>query len=270
MSQTIAPLSLHGWYVLNQFFRLEPGPSDDEATGGIGDVATLFEEWEDLGSDGWSGLYRIVGGGVDCMAVHFRSSLDGLGDAERALRRVDEEGRLALVGDYVSVVELGLYSHTAALLERAGVEEVEPGSETWDQWVAEALEQEKEKRYVQRRLFPTQPDDMPYVCFYPMDKRRAPGQNWYELSVQDRADLMLAHGATGRRWAGKVSQIISGSVGLDDWEWAVTLFSGDPLEFKDLVTEMRYDEASAVYAEFGSFWVGRRVPVEKIAEELSL
>jgi chlorite dismutase len=132
-----------------------------------------------------------------------------------------------------------------------------------------ALAEEAGKRYVQGRLHPTQPDDMPYVCFYPMDKRRNVGQNWYSLPISDRASLMVEHGNTGRRYAGRISQIISGSVGMDDWEWGVTLFAVDPLDLKALVTEMRYDEVSALYAEFGSFWVGHRIPVELVVEELA-
>ena len=81
--------------------------------------------------------------------------------------------------------------------------------------------------------------------------------------------MMRDHGTTGRRYAGRISQVISGSVGLDDWEWAVTLFGRSPLDFKSLVTDMRYDVVSAVYAEFGSFWVGYRVPTDRIAEELA-
>jgi chlorite dismutase len=100
---------------------------------------------------------------------------------------------------------------------------------------------------------------MPYVCFYPMSKRRGESQNWYALSLDERSKLMQAHGLTGRRYAGKVQQIITGAIGLDAWEWGVTLFSGDPLQFKKLVTDMRFDEVSAKYAEFGDFYVGKIV-----------
>ena len=110
---------------------------------------------------------------------------------------------------------------------------------------------------------------MPWLCFYPMDKRRNVDQNWYTLPVEDRARMMAEHGATGRGYAGRISQIISGSVGFDDWEWAVTLFARDPLDFKALITEMRYDEVTSVYGEFGTFRVGRRVPTADIAAELS-
>jgi chlorite dismutase len=98
---------------------------------------------------------------------------------------------------------------------------------------------------------------MPYVCFYPMSKRRASGQNWYALPLEERSRLMMAHGMTGRGYAGRVVQVISGAIGLDAWEWGVTLFAADPLAFKKIVTDMRFDEVSAQYAEFGEFYVGK-------------
>jgi hydrogen peroxide-dependent heme synthase len=97
------------------------------------------------------------------------------------------------------------------------------------------------------------------VCFYPMSKRRNESQNWYTLSLDERSRLMQAHGLTGRRYAGKVQQVISGAIGLDAWEWGVTLFAKDALEFKKLVTDMRFDEVSAKYADFGNFYVGKIV-----------
>lgn len=270
----LAPLVLDGWYVLHQFFRIAP-PIDPPGSRGhsAGDagpenLAKLFRSWEDLGDEGWSGVYRIVGGGADVMFVHFRSSLEALGEVERTIRAHPASGDLVPTSDYVSIVELGLYSLTKTLVEEARAKGVETGSEGWQAMAEAALREEGGKRYVQARLHPRQPDDMPYVCFYPMDKRRNVGQNWYSLPLAERATLMAEHGNTGRRYAGRISQIISGSVGLDDWEWGVTLFAVSPLDLKALVTEMRYDEVSAIYAEFGTFWVGHRVPTERIGEEL--
>ena len=110
------------------------------------------------------------------------------------------------------------------------------------------------------------PADMPYVCFYPMTKRREAGQNWYTLSLDERSRLMQAHGQTGRRYAGRVLQIITGAIGFDAWEWGVTLFAKDPLDFKKLVTDMRFDEVSAKYAEFGEFFVGKLAAAERARE----
>ena len=201
------------------------------------------------------------------MLLHLRPSLDLLGEAERAMRLHPSSQDLAITSDYVSVVELGLYGHTLGLARRAERDGVEIGSDEWAVLVEEFLAEQLETPYTQRRLYPRQPDGMPYVCFYPMNKRRNVEQNWYTQTLAERARLMQEHGHTGRGYAGKVSQIITGSIGLDDWEWAVTLFAPDPIEFKNLVTEMRYDEVTSVYGEFGSFWVGHRIFGEAIAGE---
>ena len=267
----IAPLVLDGWFLLHQFFRYPTG-EDLDSSGGterFDALEELLASWEDLGDEGWSGLYRIIGGGTDCMLVHFRQSLEALGEVEQSLRRHPAGSELVLTGDYLSVVELSLYHLTATLVAEAESQGVEPGSDDWRSMVETQLKEELAKPYVQQRLHPAQPDDMPYVCVYPMDKRRSEGQNWYRLPVQERAALMRDHGVTGRRYAGRISQVISGSMGLDDWEWAVTLFGRSPIDFKELIAEMRFDEVSATYAEFGSFWVGYRIPTAKIREELA-
>lgn len=268
----LPPLALHGWYMLTQFVDVLPRvEGEDPAARGerFDDLAGTLGGWEDRGDGGWTALYRMVGGGTDYMLLHLRPSLEELGEAERTLRLHDASRELVVTGDYVSVVELGLYGHTLGLAKRAEREGVELGSDAWEEMVEAFLAEQMEKDYTLRRLYPRQPDDMPYVCFYPMNKRRNPGQNWYTQTLAERARLMQEHGKTGRGYAGKVSQIISGSVGLDDWEWAVTLFAGDPIHFKDLVTEMRYDEVTSVYGEFGSFWVGHRIPQDRLAAELA-
>jgi len=97
-----------------------------------------------------------------------------------------------------------------------------------------------------------------------MDRRRGESVNWYRESMSDRQRMMAEHGLVGRRYAGEVQQIISGSIGFDDWEWGVDLFAEDPLVFKRLIYEMRFDEVSARYALFGSFFVGLRVPAAEL------
>ncbi|MFQ5556059.1 MAG: chlorite dismutase family protein [Acidimicrobiales bacterium] len=115
------------------------------------------------------------------------------------------------------------------------------------------------------RLYPAlPPEDKPAWCFYPMTKRRDPGQNWYELAYDERRELMHQHGKSGRGFAGRIVQLITASTGLDDWEWGVTLFGRSIDDLKDTVYTMRYDRASAVYAEFGPFVTGLVGPVEEI------
>lgn len=105
-------------------------------------------------------------------------------------------------------------------------------------------------------------------CFYPMSKRRNPEQNWFTLEYDRRKELMEEHGKSGRAFAGRVIQLVTGSAGLDDFEWGVTLFAVHPDDLKEVVYTMRYDEASAVYAEFGGFYVGMVTPVEELITQV--
>ena len=113
------------------------------------------------------------------------------------------------------------------------------------------------------------PEGKRVVCFYPMSKRRDVAGNWYMLPYDQRRDLMESHGRKGREFAGRVVQLVTGSTGLDDWEWAVTLFAADPADLKQCVYEMRFDPASAIYAEFGVFVTGLIGPVEQVLAEVA-
>jgi len=124
---------------------------------------------------------------------------------------------------------------------------------------------------LQQRLYPKLPPAGKRVlCFYPMSKRRSPAQNWFTLPFEERKELMYGHGAKGREYAGRVVQLITGSTGVDDWEWGVTLFADDPVSLKDIVYEMRFDPASALYAEFGSFVTGLIAPVDDVLRRVGL
>lgn len=112
------------------------------------------------------------------------------------------------------------------------------------------------------------PDGKPAFCFYPMSKRRLADQNWYRLPYEQRLELMYEHGRSGRNFAGRVVQLVTGSTGLDDWEWGVTLFAVTHDDLKDVVYTMRFDEASARYAEFGPFTTGVVAPVEELVDRL--
>jgi hydrogen peroxide-dependent heme synthase len=121
----------------------------------------------------------------------------------------------------------------------------------------------------QARLYPTlPPPDKRAFCFYPMSKRRAAGHNWYALEYEERKALMMGHGAIGRTFRERILQLITGSTGLDDWEWGVTLFGVHPDDLKACVYEMRFDEASAHYAEFGPFWTGMVAEIEDVLDSV--
>ncbi|MBR9990155.1 MAG: heme-dependent peroxidase [Gemmatimonadetes bacterium] len=251
----LAPATLEGWYALHQMMAIDwPAVRSmsavDRATLRSAAAATLAG-MDASGEEGWSGAYQLVGGGADVMFVHFRQTLDDLARVDMRLRRSRVGAALRLDYDYLSVTEAGLYHATAEAAAQA-----KPLSKEYEQLLDEAAAAERASAHIQTRLFPRVPEGMRYISFYPMSKRRVHPDNWYSLPVADRNRMMREHGLTGRRYAGRVFQIITGSVGLDDWEWGVTLFTKDPLEFKRIVTEMRYDEASAKYGEFGEFYTG--------------
>lgn len=251
----LSPATLEGWYVLHQMTRtdwaaLRALPADERARVAA-EARALFERWEAPETGGWSAAFRLVGREADWLFLHFRPSLDELAEVQLDLRRSSFGDLLDPVYDYLSVTEAGFYDLTAEVAAEVGA-----GSKEYARVLAERLETEGQSPYVQTRLYPRVPEGMRYVSFYPMDKRRSGEENWYALPVAERNRLMREHGLTGRRFAGRVFQVITGSVGLDDWEWGVTLFARDPLEFKRIVTEMRYDEVSARYGEFGEFFTG--------------
>lgn len=265
----LPPASLEGWYVLHQSIELDwtglKGADPAEAREALSSFAALAERWSRASEPGWSGVYRVAGSGIDFLILHFRDTFDRLVEAVREMKLSAWGDHVLVREEYLSVVELGLYALTRELSGRIDLAD----REAWDAALADALAEERRKEYVGRRLEPRQPEHMPYVCYYPMDKRRNPERNWYRLSLEERARLMAAHGKVGRRFAGRILQVISGSMGLDDWEWAVTLWAADPLEFKAIISEMRYDEASADYAEFGPFVVGKRMAAAELGGLLS-
>ncbi|MGH7615988.1 MAG: hydrogen peroxide-dependent heme synthase [Gemmatimonadaceae bacterium] len=259
------PETLEGWYALHQIFTRDHSSVrtfDDTR----GDGATVQPpEPTKRNSEGWTAWARLIGSRADLMAMHFAPTLDDIAELEAAIKRSPALDALRMTFSFLSVTEAGLYHLTAELaretVERGGT----VGDEAYAEELAKRVAKERGNSHVQRRLFPTVPEGMPYVCFYPMSKRRAPEQNWYAQSIDERSRLMQAHGRTGRRYAGKVVQIITGSIGFETWEWGVTLFAADPLDLKKLVTDMRFDEVSANYADFGDFYVGKLAPGADLA-----
>jgi hydrogen peroxide-dependent heme synthase len=259
------PETLEGWYALHQIFRFAKQKPDaatlarmvKSSASAIGSPPPARKTKSSSPQVGWSCLVRLIGSTSDLMMIHFRESLDAIGAAQDALAKTQLGKGLQPMYAFLSVAEAGLYHITAELARSAAARGGKVGDAEYAKALAERVGPERESQQVRRRLYPELPEKMPYVCFYPMSKRRDASQNWYTLPLDERSRLMQSHGLTGRRYAGKVQQIITGAIGLDAWEWGVTLFAQDPLEFKKLVTDMRFDEVSAKYAEFGDFYVGR-------------
>jgi chlorite dismutase len=263
------PLTIEGHAVLHQMMRIRRAEwrrlTASEQASIAAEAQSALEAMEER-ENGQSALYSLLGHKGDVMFVHFRPSFDDLNQAELDLANLRLSDYLEATSSYLSVIELGLYESSMktynSLVERG----VEPHSDEWNRAIAETLERQREA--MRSRLYPAMPPNR-YICFYPMDRRRGEDKNWYTLPMEERARQMNEHGMVGRRYAGEVKQIISGSIGFDDWEWGVTLFADEPLVFKKLIYEMRFDEVSAVYALFGHFYVGLRCPAAQLGKLLS-
>jgi hydrogen peroxide-dependent heme synthase len=262
------PETLEGWFAVHQIFRFRKSKVDAGRLARMvkGAAPALDPRKKPAPKarlkkpgppPGWSCFVRLIGSTAELMVISFRDSLDAIGAAQDDLARTELADILEPVYSFLSITEAGLYHVTAELARAAESRGGKIGDEEYARALSERAKSERDSAHVKRRLYPELPAEMPYVCFYPMSKRRDAMQNWYTLTLDERSRLMHAHGLTGRRYAGRVQQVITGAIGLSVWEWGVTLFARDPLEFKKLVTDMRFDEVSAKYAEFGEFYVGR-------------
>jgi len=285
------PLTLEGSFLLHQFFRFDwkawracaAGERKDCAEGERKDCVTgerkdceegkhvtiaaeavaALQCLECIGPDApvRTALFSQLGHKGDLILIHFRDSLEALNQVELDLAQTRLYDFLDLRHSYVSVVELGLYESSRKTWEAAAAKGFEPNSPEFQTEVAASLE--RASAAMAPRLYPAVPEAK-YLCFYPMDRKRGGSVNWYTVPFAERQRMMHEHGLIGRRYGDQVKQIISGSIGLDDWEWGVDLFADDPVVFKKLIYEMRFDEVSAVYAKFGQFFIGVRLPMEKL------
>ena len=266
------PLTLEGSCLLHQFFRFDwkawravPQTDRDRiATQTISALSAL--ERKDPGAPVQTALYSQLGHKGDLILIHFRDSFEALNQVELDLAQTPLYDYLSPSHSYVSVVELGLYESSRKTWEAASAKGLEPNTPEFQAEVAASLE--RACAAMAPRLFPAIPDAK-YVTFYPMDRKRGEQTNWYMVPFAERQRMMHEHGMIGRRYGDVVKQIISASIGMDDWEWGVDLFADDPVVFKKLIYEMRFDEVSAVYALFGQFFLGVRLPIERLGAWLS-
>lgn len=237
---------LHGWYSLHDFRRFDRETyhrANPEERQKLRQSLTQFceeNEAKDRSREGSFGIYEIVGHKADLLFLTLRPTLAELSHAKRQMSLWPLSSTLSQAYSYVGLVELSNYVVTTQ--QRSDVSEM-----------------------IDKRLRPSLPHKES-VCFYPMNKKREGADNWYSLPMEERSRMMRAHGKIGRMHAETIMQMISGSIGLDDYEWGVTLFADDPLSFKKVVTDMRFDEVSARFAEFGSFLVGCRLSKEKLVD----
>jgi chlorite dismutase len=250
----IVPATLDGWSLLHQAFRLRWGALRALSPSARVSLASEAARALELPAEqGQTVFVHLLGHKGDLLLIHARRDFDALSQAQLLVSTSGLAEYLEPTFSYVSIVELGMYEMTGKLYGELTGRGLEPESEAFDE--AFAAEMASQARRVGSRLFLEMPRRR-HVCFYPMNKRRGEAKNWYSAPFEDRAAMMREHGQIGRRYSGKVTQIISGSIGFDDWEWGVDLFADDPAVFKQLIYEMRFDRASADYAEFGDFAVG--------------
>jgi chlorite dismutase len=265
------PLTLEGSFVLHQFFcfnwKAWCACAEGERQRIAAESTALLQRLERKSADApiQTALFSQLGHKGDLALVHFRDSLEALNQVELDLAQSPLNDFLELRHSYVSVVELGLYESTRKSYEAVAAMGMEPHSPEWRAEIDATLE--RQTVAMTPRLRPAVPEAK-YLCFYPMDRKRSEQVNWYTVPFAERQRMMHEHGLIGRRYGDRVKQIISGSIGMDDWEWGVDLFADDPVVFKKLIYEMRFDEASAVYANFGPFFISVRLPVEKLSSWL--
>jgi len=213
-------------------------------------------------------LIRVTSSEADFMTVMFADTVEELEAFQRRLQQSPLGPYLERHETFLSVTELSFYRSTEEKIESQMKEkDLEPGTDEYKQKEKEL--EKRFKKYEEMRLHPDLPEDKDYVTFYPMEKRRNVDQNWYQLPSEERGKMMQAHGAKGRKYAGDIKQIITSCVGLDEWEWGVTLYGHDARDFKRLIYDMRFDEVSAVYSEFGPFYTGFRIDPDEWPEYLS-
>lgn len=268
------PLTLDGSSVLHQMCRFDwsawrraETPARARALSELTALLAPLEKESEQGHPNQSAIFAQLGHKGDLLLIHYRDTIEDLARIERDIARTEFGAYLQPQHSYLSIVELGLYESSSKLYAQLASEGIEPYSDQWQRRVHETIT--RQSAAMSSRLYPAIPEAK-YLCFYPMDKRRGEHVNWYTAPMADRTRMMQDHGLIGRRFAGTVKQIISGSIGLDDWEWGVDLYADNPSVFKQLIYEMRFDEASALYGIFGEFYVGVRLRVADLGNWLAL
>lgn len=261
-----------GWFVSHLFYRVNriqwdamSAQEQSEKREHFRQAIETFARGENCQIHSYSiwGLKADLGFMMVCPELHRLNQL------EVELSTSLGSGVLEPVHSFISMSEISEYmsqdkDYSRTLQEKEGLS---PESLEYQKKM-EAF-RERMQVYINERLYPQTPEHS-LMCFYPMNKSRVRDANWYMLDFDERKRYMASHAITGRNFATTVKQLVTGSIGLDDWEWGVTLFSEDPYYFKKILYEMRYDEASARFGEFGSFYIGIRLQPKELLERIRL
>jgi chlorite dismutase len=262
-----------GWHVLHLFYRVEYGQwqllSPDDQRAAKTNLTELVQEIR--AADGTQLLaFSVVTPKADVGFMLLTPDLQIANGFEKRLSLSLGPDVLTPVYSYLSMTERSEYTTTEAEYA-ADTLEKERGLAAGTPEHDAALEEFRSRmdKYGKDRLYPKL-GNRPVICFYSMGKRRDAQQNWYRLGHAERRELMQGHARIGRGWAGKIRQLITGSTGLDDSEWGVTLFAHDTFDVKGIVYEMRFDAVSAEYADFGEFYIGLQLPLDELFRRLQL
>jgi chlorite dismutase len=249
-----AVITMDGWFALHDTRHFDWTSwklvSEEERQAAVDEFKQLIDKWEPAEEEkkGTQGLYKVVGNKADLMFVFLRPTTEELEEIKTEINKSKIGDYLIPAYSYLSVVEMPIHNPRAKEKE---------------------LDYDNLDPKIEARLHPTLPKRN-HICFYPMARRRWPNANWFEISKEERNRLLFDHGMTGRKYAGKVQQIVTGSIGLDEYEWGVTLFADEALQFKKIVYEMRFDEATSTYGEFGDFLIGNRMVKDDVDDYFAL
>lgn len=258
-----------GIHVMHLFYNVDRTKWNDQLAGtALSRVQAMCEKYS-AASHPRMTSYANVGGKADLVFFILTAELGEICQIHRDLEDCFPPASLVRVFSYLSVTELPEYVTTEEDQRNQLVnqEKLSPESDAFKKRLAEM--RAKHAEYEHYRLYPELPD-WEVMGFYPMSKRRVGSDNWYQLDLPTRKQLMSGHARVGRRYAGRVSQLITGSTGLDDWEWGVTLMAHQLDALKEIVYEMRFDEVSARFADFGPFYINLRLSPSALWSHLHL
>ncbi|MDC0201528.1 heme-dependent peroxidase [Verrucomicrobia bacterium] len=272
-TQTNPIVPTEGWHVIHLFYQIDHTQwsllSDDEQLKAKTDLSILIQE---IRSTPKTQLlsFSIVTPKADIGFMLLTDDLHLANSFEKQLTLALGADILTPSFSYLSMTETGDYMTTPEEYSENTLKADRNLTEGSDEYES-ALNEFKShmSKYTNDKLYPNMPD-WPVFCFYSMGKRRGEVFNWYALPFNERKRLMAEHGKVGRQWAGKIRQLITGSVGLDDSEWGVTLFANNSYDIKGIVYKMRYDEVSVKYAEFGDFYIGLQLPLDQLFRRVGL